>query len=95
LSADSHHGPFFILKYPPTNPDSSGVRAAVRAFFRVGVERALNPGVPMGLAQMATGFELLKLDGEIPVTPAPSDEVLAILRNEVDPLRVFTAMPGA
>ena len=57
--------------------------------------KSLNPGVAFGLAQMATGFELLKPDGDIPVTPAPSTEILGILRNEVDPLRVFTSMPGA
>jgi glutaconate CoA-transferase subunit B len=57
--------------------------------------KSLHPGVPIGLAQMATGFELLKPDGEIPVTPTPSPEILGVLRNEVDPLGVFTSMPGA
>jgi glutaconate CoA-transferase subunit B len=57
--------------------------------------KSLHPGVPIGLAQMATGFELLKPDGEIQVTPTPSPEILGVLRNEVDPLGVFTSMPGA
>jgi hypothetical protein len=41
-----------------------------------------------------TGFELLRPEGEIPVTPAPSPEVLAILRSQVDPNGVFTSIPG-
>jgi glutaconate CoA-transferase, subunit B len=57
--------------------------------------KSLHPGVPIGLAQMATGFELLKPEGEIPVTPTPAPEILGILRNEVDPRGVFTSMPGA
>ncbi len=57
--------------------------------------KSLHQGVAFGLAQMATGFELLKPDGDIPVTPMPSPEVLDILRNDVDPLGVFTSMPGS
>ena len=43
---------------------------------------------------MCTGFELLKPDGEIPVTPVPDPDILEILRNEVDPHGVFTKIPG-
>lgn len=57
--------------------------------------KSLNPGVSIGLAQMATGFELLKPEGEIPVTPSPSGETLTLLRTEIDPLGVFISMPGA
>jgi glutaconate CoA-transferase, subunit B len=57
--------------------------------------KSLHPGVAFGLAQMATGFELMKPEGDIPVTPTPPAEVLGILRKDVDPLGVFTAMPGS
>ncbi|TFH42197.1 MAG: hypothetical protein E4G96_03945 [Chrysiogenales bacterium] len=67
--------------------------------FELGSKRmrvkALHPGAAFGLAQMATGCETMKTDGDIMVTPTPPAEVLGILRNDVDPLGVFTAMPGS
>lgn len=56
--------------------------------------KTLHPGVSPELAQLATGFELLKPSGEIPVTPVPTREVIEILRREVDPRGVFTSMPS-
>jgi len=56
--------------------------------------KSLHPGVSPELAQLASGFELLKPDGEIPVTETPSPEILEILRNEVDPRGFFISMPG-
>jgi len=55
--------------------------------------KSLHAGVSFELAQLATGFELLKPEGDIPVTEAPSVEVLEILRNEVDPRGVFISFP--
>lgn len=55
--------------------------------------KALNPGMTVEIAQACTGFELLVPD-HIETIPAPSDEVLEILRKEVDPRGVFTKMPG-
>ena len=54
--------------------------------------KSLHPGVSAELAQLASGFELLKPEGNIPVTPVPYKEVMDILRNEVDPRGVFTSM---
>ncbi len=56
--------------------------------------KSLHPGVSPELAQMASGFELLKPEGEIPVTEKPSKEILEILRNEVDPNGLFISMPS-
>jgi len=56
--------------------------------------KSLHQGVSPELAQLASGFELLKPDGEIPVTEPPSDEILDILRNEVDPRGMFIKLPG-
>ena len=56
--------------------------------------RSLHPGVSPELAQLASGFELLKPSGEIPVTPVPTKEIIDILRKEVDPRGVFTSMPS-
>jgi acyl CoA:acetate/3-ketoacid CoA transferase beta subunit len=56
--------------------------------------KTLHPGVPAELAQLASGFELVKPSGDIPVTPVPSPEILEILRNEVDPRGVFITMPS-
>jgi acyl CoA:acetate/3-ketoacid CoA transferase beta subunit len=55
--------------------------------------KALNPGMTVEIAQACTGFELLVPD-KVEFVEPPSDEVLAILRNNVDPRRVFTKMPG-
>jgi len=54
--------------------------------------KSLHPGVTFELAQKFTGFELLKPEGEIPVTPTPPPHILEILRNEVDPRGVFTQL---
>ena len=56
--------------------------------------KSLHPGVPAELAQLASGFEIVKPSGDIPVTPVPSPEILEILRNEVDPRGVFITMPS-
>lgn len=57
--------------------------------------KSLHLGVSFDLAQMATGFELLKPEAEdIPVTPSPTPEVLETLRTKVDPHGVFTSIPG-
>ena len=56
--------------------------------------KTLHPGVAPELAQLASGFELVRPAGEIPVTPVPTKEIIEILRNEVDPRVVFTSMPS-
>lgn len=56
--------------------------------------KGLNPGMTVEIAQACTGFELLLPEGEVPVIPVPSDEILETLRRDVDPGRVFTKMPG-
>ncbi len=56
--------------------------------------QSLQPGVNFELAQLCTGFELLKPEGEIPVTPSPPPDILEILRTQVDPHGVFTSIPG-
>ena len=55
--------------------------------------KTLHPGVTAELAQLASGFEIVKPEGEIPVTEVPSKEILEILRNEVDPQGFFISMP--
>jgi hypothetical protein len=54
----------------------------------------LHPGVSPELAQLASGFELIRPQGAIPVTEAPSKEILQILRNEVDPSGIFITLPS-
>lgn len=49
---------------------------------------AMNPGMTVELAQMATGFELLVADN-LQEIEAPSTDILEILRNDVDPRGVF------
>ncbi len=56
--------------------------------------RTLHPGVSPELAQLASGFELLRPQGDIPVTNLPTKEIIEILRKEVDPRGVFTSMPS-
>ena len=46
------------------------------------------------IAQMCTGFELLKPQGEIPLTPMPSPDIIDILRPRLT-WRVFTSLPQA
>ncbi len=57
--------------------------------------KSLHPGVSKDLCLLASGFEFLVPEGEIPVTEMPSPEVLEILRKDVDPRGVFTKLPGA
>jgi len=49
---------------------------------------SLHPGVTAEEVRANTGFELSFVD-PLPVTPAPSDRELKILREEVDPLRLI------
>lgn len=56
--------------------------------------KALNPGITVEIAQACTGFELLVPD-EVHSIPVPSDEILEILRRDVDSRAVFTKMPGS
>ena len=64
-------------------PDSKRMRA-----------KTLTPGIPFDIAQQTTGFELLKPEGEIPESPMITEEILRILRTDVDPNGVFTTMPS-
>ena len=56
--------------------------------------KTLHPSVSFELAQMCTGFELLKPEGSIPVTSLPTMDIIEILRTQVDPHGVFTSIPG-
>lgn len=56
--------------------------------------KTLHPGVSPELAQLASGFELIRPEGEIPVTERPNKEILDILRNEVDPNGLFISLPS-
>ena len=56
--------------------------------------KTLHPGVNADLAQLASGFEIVRPGGEIPVTEVPTKEILDILRNEVDPQGFFISMPS-
>lgn len=56
--------------------------------------KALNPGMTVEIAQACSGFELLVPD-EVITVPVPSDEILEILRRDVDARAVFTKMPGS
>jgi acyl CoA:acetate/3-ketoacid CoA transferase beta subunit len=61
---------------------------------KAGLIKALNPGITVEIAQACTGFELLVPD-EVHSIPVPSDEILEILRRDVDSRAVFTKMPGS
>ncbi len=50
--------------------------------------KSIHPGVDADALRASTGFELGPL-GDAPLTPDPSSEALAILRNEVDPKQVL------
>lgn len=54
--------------------------------------KKLNPGMTVEIAQACTGFELL-VPENIEFVEPPSDEVLRILREVVDPRKVFTKFP--
>ncbi|MBX6382575.1 MAG: hypothetical protein IRZ07_06310 [Microbispora sp.] len=45
--------------------------------------RSLHEGVTAEQAQEATGFDL-RIDGDVPVTPSPTEEELLLLRERVD-----------
>ena len=49
---------------------------------------ALNPGIEVEQVQTATGFELIRPE-EVGRNDAPSDEELRVLRDEVDPSRLY------
>lgn len=55
--------------------------------------KQLNAGMTVEIAQACSGFELLVPDVLEFVEP-PSDEVLRVLREVVDPRGVFTKLPG-
>ena len=57
--------------------------------------KLLNPGVSVDMVQASTGFEILVPQDDIPVTPMPPEDVLHILRNDVDPRGEFTSFPQA
>jgi glutaconate CoA-transferase subunit B len=48
--------------------------------------RSLHPGVELAQVQAATGFDLLTLE-PLAVTPAPTEQELRLLHEEVDPHR--------
>jgi glutaconate CoA-transferase, subunit B len=54
---------------------------------------SLHPGVTAGRVQQATGFALEPADADR-VTPAPTDEELRLLREEVDPFRYLLGRAG-
>ncbi len=56
--------------------------------------KSLSPGIPFDKAQQTTGFELLKPEGDIPESPMIPEDILNLLRIEVDPRGVFTTMPS-
>jgi acyl CoA:acetate/3-ketoacid CoA transferase beta subunit len=55
--------------------------------------KSLMPGWTFDFTQQFTGFELLRPEGEIPQTEVIPDDILKLLRTEVDPRGVFTTMP--
>jgi len=56
--------------------------------------KSLTPGIPFDIAQQTTGFELLKPEEDIPESPMIPEDILNLLRTEVDPRGVFTTMPS-
>lgn len=54
--------------------------------------KGLNPGMTVEIAQSCTGFELL-VPEHIEEIPVPSDDILRILREEVDPNAIFIEFP--
>ena len=49
---------------------------------------SLHPGVTVEDVQAQTGFPL-HMTGTVPVTPLPTPEELRLLREEIDPKRVY------
>ncbi|MGE5370585.1 MAG: CoA-transferase subunit beta [Solirubrobacterales bacterium] len=54
----------------------------------------LHPGITPEIVAMCTDFEMI-IPPEVGVTKMPDDEILNILRNQIDRYQVFTKMPGA
>ncbi|MDI9479868.1 MAG: CoA-transferase subunit beta [Syntrophomonadaceae bacterium] len=54
--------------------------------------KGLNPGLTVEIAQACTGFELL-VPEKVEEIPAPSDDILKVLREEVDPHAIFIEFP--
>ncbi len=55
--------------------------------------KSLNPGLSFDFCQLASGFQFVRPDGDIPTTEMPPEEIIELIRNEVDPRGVFTRMP--
>ena len=55
--------------------------------------KSLMPGWTFDFAQQFTGFELMRPEGDIPQTEVIPEDILKLLRTEVDPRGVFTTMP--
>lgn len=55
--------------------------------------KALNKGLNAEICQACTGFELLLPDNEIEEIPVPSDDILTVLREEVDTHKMFILFP--
>ncbi|HOJ12977.1 MAG TPA: CoA-transferase [Deltaproteobacteria bacterium] len=55
--------------------------------------KSLMPGWTFDFAQLFTGFELMRPEGDIPQTEVIPEDILKLLRTEVDPRGVFTTMP--
>ena len=49
---------------------------------------SVHPGVSAEQVQEATGFELSRPDGDVPVTREPSDSELVIIRELLDPKKL-------
>jgi len=74
-----------------TKPVRHGLRARDQG-HAVGLDP---PGVSVDDVQGATGFEVIVPDGGVPETPAPTEQDVRLIREEIDPdargLREFTA----
>lgn len=54
--------------------------------------KGLNPGITVEIVQACTGFELL-IAPELESIPTPAEDILRILREEVDPNSIFIEFP--
>jgi acyl CoA:acetate/3-ketoacid CoA transferase beta subunit len=54
---------------------------------------SLNPGITPEIVAMCTDFEII-IPGDVATTEVPDADILHILRTQVDPLGVFTKLPG-
>jgi len=76
---------------PGTGPYRIVTQLAVMDFAKESCRmriRSLHPGIQLEQVHNASGFELLVAE-ELEATPAPTKEELRILRDEVDPDRLF------